>query len=188
LPPVQQSFDSGPPGPVNLSISEEPGVAPVAVSFASDPPAAQVTAAVRPIAARASPLRRLAGWSVDLALVAALFAGHVWLAGALSGETGYWLDLLLAFPLLWASLAACLALAFSWSFVALRGRTPGMALTGQRLRSLRGDAPTPLLAFARALLSVASAGLGLFGFVLAFLDLRGQTLHDKLCRCVVIVD
>ncbi|MGE5047439.1 MAG: RDD family protein [Deltaproteobacteria bacterium] len=185
---MQQSFDSGPPGPVNLSISEEPGVAPVAISFASDPPQAKDAAPLRPIAARASPMRRLAGWSIDLALVAGLFAGHVWLAGVLSGETGYWLDLVLALPLLWASLAASLALAFSWGFVALRGRTPGMALTGQRLRSLRGDAPTPLLAFARALLSVASAALGLFGFVLAFFDTRGQTLHDKLCRCVVIVD
>lgn len=133
-------------------------------------------------------MRRLAGWSIDLALVAALFAGHLWLAGILCGEAGYWLDLALEFPLLWAALAGCLALAFSWGFVALCGRTPGMAVTGQRLRSLRGDAPTPLLAFARALLSVASAGLGLSGFVLAFFDLRGQTLHDKLCRCVVIVD
>lgn len=185
---MQQRFDSGPAGPLNLSISEEPGVAPVAVSFASDPPPAQAAPAVRPIAARASPLRRLAGWSIDLALVAALLAGHVWLAGNLSGETAYWLDMVLALPLLWASLAACLALGYSWGFVALCGRTPGMALTGQRLRSLHGDAPTPLLAFARALLSVVSAALGLFGFVLALFDARGQTLHDKLCRCVVLVD
>ncbi|HET7785610.1 MAG TPA: RDD family protein [Myxococcales bacterium] len=143
---------------------------------------------MRPIAARASPGRRLAGWSIDLALVIALTAGHVWLAGTLCGATGYWLDFVLAFPWLWTSLAACLALASSWGFVALHGRTPGMALTGQRLRSLRGEAPGPLLAFARALLSVVSAALGMFGFVLAFVDVRGQTLHDKLCRCVAIVD
>jgi resuscitation-promoting factor RpfA len=184
---VQQSFDSGPPRPLNLSISEEPGVAPVAVSFASDAPG-EVAKPVRPVAARASPLRRAAGWSIDLALVAALVAGHVWLAGSICGETGYWLDLVLRFPLLWASLGGCVALAWSWGFVALCGRTPGMALTGQRLRSLRGDAPSPLLAFARALLSVVSAGLGLFGFLLALFDARGQTLHDKLCRCVAIVD
>jgi uncharacterized RDD family membrane protein YckC len=185
---VQQRFDSGPAGPVTQSISEEPALAPVAVSFASDPPVVAIPPPVRPIAARASPLRRLTGWSIDLALVVALAAGHVGLAGKLCGQTGYWLDLVLAFPLLWASLAACLALAFSWGFVALCGRTPGMALTGQRLRSLRGNAPGPLLAFARALLSVVSAALGLFGFLLAFLDARGQTLHDKLCRCVVLVD
>jgi uncharacterized RDD family membrane protein YckC len=185
---VQQRFDSGPARPVDLTISEEPGVAPVAVSFASDPPAAAVTLPERPIASRASPSRRIAGWSIDLALVAALAAGHVWMAASMAGETAYALDLVLAFPLLWAALAGCIALAFSWGFVALCGRTPGMALTGQRLRSLQGSAPTPLLAFARALLSLVSVALGLFGFLLALFDARGQTLHDKLCRCLAIVD
>jgi len=35
---------------------------------------------------------------------------------------------------------------------------------------------------------VLSGALGMFGFVLALFDLRGQTLHDKLCGCVAIVD
>jgi len=52
---------------------------------------------------------------------------------------------------------------------------------------LHGGSPTPVAALARALLSVVSAA-GLFGFVLALFDRRAQTLHDKLCRCLVIVD
>jgi len=63
-----------------------------------------------------------------------------------------------------------------------------MAFTGQRLRTLEGQPLEPIVAFARALLAVFSGALGLFGFVLALFDLRGQTLHDKLCRCVAVVD
>jgi uncharacterized RDD family membrane protein YckC len=49
-----------------------------------------------------------------------------------------------------------------------------------RIASARGGAPTPREALARAALSVGSAGLGLFGFAVALVDPRGQTLHDKL--------
>jgi uncharacterized RDD family membrane protein YckC len=77
---------------------------------------------------------------------------------------------------------------WSWMFVALWGRTPGMALTGQRLRKLDGARPGPLAAFVRAVLAVLSGALGLFGFLLALFDRREQTLHDKLCGCLVLVD
>ena len=42
--------------------------------------------------------------------------------------------------------------------------------------------------YSRALLSLPSAFLGFSGFTLALFDARGQTLHDKLCRCVVRID
>ena len=37
-----------------------------------------------------------------------------------------------------------------------------------------------------ALFAVVSAGLGLAGFALALVDLRGQTLHDKLSGAIVV--
>jgi uncharacterized RDD family membrane protein YckC len=97
-------------------------------------------------------------------------------------------EAVLVAPALWLGTGAVLALAWSWIFVALWGRTPGMALTGQRLRTLDGTAPGPLTAFLRAVLSLFSASLGLSGFVLALFDSRRQTLHDKLCRCLAVVD
>ena len=97
-------------------------------------------------------------------------------------------DLVLVAPALWISVGAVLALAWSWVFTALWSRTPGMAFTGQRLCRLDGRPLGPVAAFARALLAVLSGALGLFGFVLALFDHRGQTLHDKLCGCVAIVD
>jgi len=51
-----------------------------------------------------------------------------------------------------------------------------------------GAAPGLLSAFSRAVLSLLSASLALSGFALALFDRRRQTLHDKLCRCVAIVD
>ena len=68
--------------------------------------------------------------------------------------------------------------------LALGASTPGLALAGLRLRTLHGTAPGPQLAFARALLCLVSA-VGLFGFLLALFDVRSQTLHDKLCGCVL---
>jgi hypothetical protein len=125
---------------------------------------------------------------VDLALVLLLFGAHVLLAAQLGGGPRDALEVILTAPLVWAALAAGLALAWSWVFVALRGRTPGMAATGQSLRSLRGGALTPFAAFARATLAVLCAIPGLFGFILALVDARGQTLQDKVCRCVSVVD
>jgi len=173
---------------VDVPLSDEPPLAPVAISFASDPPTVPASAPRSNRSERASALRRLMGWLLDLALIAALTGAHLWLALRLAAPAQPWLDLLLAAPLPWLLLAAILAVACSWLSVALCGRTPGMALTGQRLQSLPGGALTPLQALARALLSVLSAAAGLFGFVLAAFDARGQTLHDKLCRCVAVVD
>ncbi len=175
--------------PVAISISDLP-VAPVALSFASEPePAAgPPSKPTRGNVERATPGRRAAGWCVDLAFLTLLFGAHVLFAAKVAGDQRSPLSTLLAAPWLWLGLAGGLGLAWSWVFVTLWGRTPGMALTGQRLRLLRGGTFTPLRAFVRALFSAVSCGLALFGFALALFDPRGQTLHDKLCRCVAVVD
>lgn len=177
-------LDSGPPAPLGVAISDIP-IAPVAVSFPSDPPAG-VVAPARP-SGPASRTRRVAGWAMDLAGVAAWLVLHVFLAARIAAGTSLFETVLVA-PALWLGTGAVLALAWSWVFVAVWSRTPGMALTGQSLRTLNGTAPRPLAAFARAVLSLFSAALGLSGFVLALFDARGQTLHDKLCRCVAVLD
>ena len=179
---VQGPFDSGPAAPVAIAISDVP-VAPVAVSFASDPHLEVPKVRAR----RASRTRRIVGWAIDLGFLVSLLAAHVVLAARLGGAP-QGLSLVFAAPLLWLVLGCGLALAWSWTFVTLWARTPGMALTGQRLRMLHGGAPTPVTAFVRALLAVLCGAPGLFGFVVALFDARGQTLHDKLCRCVAIVD
>lgn len=142
---------------------------------------------------------RLLAWSVDLALLlccallhvglAALVVGPARLAPALSGSPDYWLDLLLfgrRLPALWALLAASLAVAYSFFFTFLGGRTPGMALLHLRLVREDGRRISPLFALLRAACALPSAGLCLFGFALALFDERGQTLHDKLLRTLVV--
>jgi len=133
---------------------------------------------------RAGPSRRLAAFAVDAALLALIISAHAALA---LWSTPYPFDTLRAQRWLFLSLAAVLAMAYSWFFVMLAGRTPGMALAGLRLQTLQGSSPNPSEAFARALLCLPSA-VGLFGFALSLFDARGQTLHDKLCRCVAIID
>jgi RDD family len=192
---VQEPFDSGPAAPVAIAISDPP-IAPIAVSFASGPsektPGALEKSAPLPTVRRGPALSsralRAAGWGLDLILLAPLLAAHVVVAARLGGPPQPFLSVLLAAPWLWLALAMGLALAWSWVFVALWGRTPGMACTGQRLRTSRAGQPGPMLAFARAALAVLFCAPGLFGFALAFFDPRNQTLHDKLCGCVAVVD
>ena len=104
-----------------------------------------------------------------------------------AGNVRYPLDFLRDTAPLWGALTLFFAFAYSLAFT-LAGRTPGMVAAGHRLRSLYGGAPTPAEAAARSLLSLVSAGLGAFGFALALFDARGQTLHDKLCRCIVLTE
>jgi uncharacterized RDD family membrane protein YckC len=111
------------------------------------------------------------------------------LLGRPPGSADYGLDLLLRgprLPALWGTVCALLAVAYSWLFTALGGRTPGLALAGLRVESQRGGTLTVREALARAALAVPSAALGLAGFALALVDPRGQTLHDKLCGAVVV--
>jgi hypothetical protein len=183
---MKRVYDSGPAAPVAFPIPDVP-VAPVALSFLSDPPAAR-GAAVRKPGERLSKARQAAGWATDLVLVGALGGAHVALATQLAGPGHAAGDILLAAPAHWAALLAALAIGVSWLSVSLFGRTPGMALTGQRLRRMEGGCPDSLTAFCRAALAVISASLGLFGFAVALFDRRGRTLHDKLCGCVCVVD
>ena len=180
----RRPLDSGPASPVSVAISDAP-VAPVAVSFPSDPPPCLAAPARR--TGWASTTRRLAGWAIDLAGIAAWLVLQLVVAARFAVRRSL-SETVLVTPGPWLGAAAVLALAWSWIFVALWGRTPGMALTGQRLHTLDGPAPGLLTAFVRAVLSLFSASLGLSGFVLALFDPRSQTLHDKLCRCVAVVD
>ena len=129
----------------------------------------------------------MASWGIDLALLNSIFALNVFAATRIGGDQS-WSETLAAASSLWVALAGVLAIAWSWAFVAFCGRTPGMAVTGQRLQAVAGGRPTPSRALVRAVLAVAFAAPGLFGFVLALFDARGQTLHDKVCRCVTVVD
>ncbi len=182
---MQRGFNSGPAAPVGFAISEPP-IAPVALSFDSSPETLPSPAASRPRPGAPSAARLLSAWAVDLALLSSLFAGNV-LFAARSGRQDC-SEVLAGAAWLWIALLAVLAVAWSWVFIAFCGRTPGMAVTGQRLQTLQGGRPAPARAFVRAVLAVGCAVPGLFGFVLALFDPRGQTLHDKLSRCLSVVD
>jgi uncharacterized RDD family membrane protein YckC len=171
---------SSPAASIPVAQTSSP-VAPISV------PVAPVVVSDPPQILRASGVSRLGAWCIDGALLAALAAGQILLVAAFTHHD--WLDLALSQPLFpfWAVLTACDALACSWLFAAM-GRTPGMAVLGQHLRTLDGELPTPAEALQRALLSLLSAAPALFGFSFALFDARGQTLHDKLCGCIVTVD
>jgi uncharacterized RDD family membrane protein YckC len=182
---MQQGFESGPAAPVEIAISEPP-IAPVALSFESSP---ETEPTVVPGVRRrsSSRARLLTAWAIDLALLAGLAGANLLAAARLGGRPDL-AGVLGAAPWLWLSLVAVLAVAWSWIFVALCGRTPGMAVTGQRLQLVQGGRPTPARALVRAILALLFALPGMFGFVLALSDARGRTLHDRLCRCVCVVD
>jgi uncharacterized RDD family membrane protein YckC len=173
--------------PVSISFAAESASTDVGNVAISEPPPAPKRPARRRTDA---PIRRaqIFAWCVDLAILGACAAAHVALAWAILGTAlpsataDSTIDLLRGgpLPLLWTGLFALLAVAYSWTFAALGGRTPGLALAGLRIASARGGAPTPREALTRAALSIGSAGLGLFGFAFALVDPRGQTLHDKL--------
>src|SRR5437868_1388449 len=99
---MKQLYESGPMLPVALPISDVP-VAPVALSFASDPPKAPRTVRAQKAGLRPSPARQVAGWTADLALVAALAALYVAVAAQLTGST-HAAEVLLAAPRHWAAL------------------------------------------------------------------------------------
>jgi RDD family len=185
--------------PANLLLPFQPSVAPamptsVAPALQSSvAPALPVSAPVakapapRVASVRASGGSRLAAWSIDFGLLFLLASAQILLAARLTNHD--WLDLALSRPLFpfWMVLLGCDAIACSWLFAAA-GRTPGMLVLRQRLRTLDGGLPTPGEALQRALLSLLSAAPALFGFSFALFDSHGQTLHDKLCGCIVTID
>jgi hypothetical protein len=189
--------------PEILDATLEPGLVQAAAAVPAAERAARAArgAAALPIPARGA---RIAAWTFDAAALGAVFALHVALAALLVGprrispggpqSLDTWADLLLfarALPLLWSLLAACIALAYSWTFVAVVGRTPGMLLAGLHVVRLRRGSPqrvTVARALGRAALALPSLACGAFGFVLALFDARGQALHDRLSGCRVVAD
>lgn len=165
-----------------LDVSSEDAARPLALSFEDEPtPAPHRPSSPRQASPRASAAARLASFSVDLVALAAAFCA---VAGAGLVHEPYPFDALVREAPLWFSLAVLLGVAYSFLFVGLAGRTPGMALAGRRVTTVRGDPLTPGEALLRALIAVASVP-ALFGFALSLFDRRGQTLHDKLCGSVV---
>lgn len=209
--------DSDPSPAERARDAEEAETEPPEILDATLEPALVQAAAAVPAAERATPAARgaralpipgrgarIAAWTFDAAALGAVFALHVAVAALLVGprrispggpqSLDTWADLLLfarALPLLWSLLAACLALAYSWTFVALVGRTPGMLLAGLHVVRLRRGSPqrvTVARALVRAALALPSLACGAFGFVLALFDARGQALHDRLSGCRVVAD
>ena len=160
-------MDSDPAKPVQLSFDDD---------AVTDPEPE------RPRARVAHGHSRFLGWLIDAGVLTACIGGCLALAVR---DIAYPLDFLRKTAALWLVLTLLFAFSFSFMF-GLFGQTPGMAVTGHRLRSLYGGPPTVTETAIRAVLSLVSAGLGLFGFALALFDSRGQTLHDKLCRCLVL--
>ncbi|TMA29060.1 MAG: RDD family protein [Deltaproteobacteria bacterium] len=178
--------DSGPPLPVAIELEPDAPAPALDISFDDEEITEPEPRPRRSAAQWASGWSRLFAWTVDGALVGAFAGAHLVLAMQVV-PTAYLLEAVRAQLPCWLALASALAVAYSWLFAALGARTPGMALAGQRLQTLQGDAPSVSQALVRAVLSQLSAALCFFGFILALFDARGQTLHDKLCRCVVIV-
>ena len=182
---MQQGFDSGPAAPVAVAISEPP-IAPVAVSFDSSPQTEPAAPAPRRSGSLPGTWRRLAAWAIDLGFVGAFAGLDVAAAARLVQRDEAFV--IAGAAAMWLLLTAGLAFAWSWVFIAFCARTPGMAAAGLRLQTLQGKPPGPTRALLRALLALAFALPGLFGFVLSLFDPRGQTLHDRLCGCVTVVD
>src|ERR1043166_4925539 len=127
-------------------------------------------------AVRRPPVRRkrrsVLPFAVDALVISAVFAAFA--AAALWFEP-YPFDAMRDQWRIFCALLAVIGVAYSWV----------AALLGTSVRTLAGTPPSPLRAFVRALLAVVSVGLAGFGVLLALFDPRGQTLHDKLCGCVV---
>ena len=165
-----------------LDVSSDPPARPLALSFEDEP-----ASALRPIGkAAATTGQSVLSVVVSLAVdgVCMLMAASALAAAGLWREP-YPFDAVVRDAPLWSAMLVIVGVTYSFAFVALLGRTPGMAATGRELRTVAGEELTPLEAFLRALLSALSAP-GLFGFVLSVCDRGGQSLHDKLCGCRIV--
>lgn len=68
------------------------------------------------------------------------------------------------------------------------GKTPGKAIMGIRIIDLDGKNPGILKAFLRFCLSFFSLILCFLGFIWMFFNRERRTLHDILCRTVVVYE
>jgi len=187
-PPKRPSAQQAPPNQVRPSSSH-----PAA-------PAEAVPSGVQPLSAAPAALWRRAGATlVDLVLALGVGLAYLAIAAAVVGLkpppshlTG--LDalmirahalerVLLPGLILVLVLAGSYGAVFGWLW---DGTTLGRRLFGIRLVDKSGQAPTPLRAILRAVLSLVSFGAFLGGFWLALFDRKGQTLHDKLTSTFVV--
>jgi uncharacterized RDD family membrane protein YckC len=126
---------------------------------------------------------RAVAYLIDAVLVAAgticAALGTVLVASAIGGPVRDVADR--AVPVALAVLPAVLA-AYNWFFWGLAGRTPGMALLGVRVVAVRGGRASW---FASLLRAVVLAYLPI-GALWSLVDRRGQALHDKLARTMVV--
>jgi len=126
---------------------------------------------------------RAVAYLIDALLVTAgaigVALGTVLVASAVGGPVRDIADP--AVPLALAVLPAVLA-AYNWFFWGLAGRTPGMALLGIRVVTVRGGRASWFASLVRA---VVLAYLPI-GALWSLVDRRGQALHDKLARTMVV--
>jgi uncharacterized RDD family membrane protein YckC len=126
---------------------------------------------------------RAIAYLIDAVLVAAGAIGTalatVLVASAVGGPARDVADRVV--PVVLAVLPAVLA-AYNWFFWGLAGRTPGMALLGVRVVTVGGGRVSWLASLVRAVV------LAYFpiGALWSVVDRRGQALHDKLARTMVV--
>ena len=85
-----------------------------------------------------------------------------------------WLGLLLA------------AVAYQAIFVSAVSATPGMLLARVSVADVGGDSPDAKQAFARAIVSLVSAGCFGLGYLWALFDPKRRTWHDLVAHTVVV--
>jgi uncharacterized RDD family membrane protein YckC len=195
--PIDPAWRSAPPPMHTAAIARPAPTRNIAHDSMPEPTMSQAAAPRAPSLLVA----QIKAWAIDAAAIALTSTLFIAISVLLLGEKRLaplgtqswqsWADGLLFthhLPLLWCLLTATLALGYSWLFTALMGRTLGLRTMGLTLKRVDGSRVDPVRSLARAALALPSAALGLFGFVLALLDPRGQTLHDKLVRTLVVSD
>lgn len=143
-------------------------------------------AATLPVGAQAGyagPVSRSVAYLLDALLVSTLATGTAAVAGLVAEAIGPWArDLAHMFVAAYVVVLPLIFAIYLGSFWWLAGRTPGMAVLGMRVVTVRGDRVRWPAALIRALV------LAYFpiGAVWALVDRRHQGLHDKLARTTVI--
>jgi uncharacterized RDD family membrane protein YckC len=131
----------------------------------------------------AGPVSRAIAYVLDVLIVAGLFTGAMVVVGVMASVIGagaHQLARAVASAYV-VVLPISLAL-YCTLFWALAGRTPGMSLLGLRVVGIR-RAP---LSWPAALVRAVVLAYFPLGGVWALVDRRGQAVHDKLARTVVV--
>jgi uncharacterized RDD family membrane protein YckC len=143
-------------------------------------------------------MTRLAAHVVDTVVISITYAGITWfisttltmfqvqaLLGMHLADSQALLEKLIG-PVAVAALLPAYITIYHIIFWALAGQTPGKALLGLRVLTLKGERVHPLRGALRALGYLLSGLLLGLGFLLILVDDRRQGLHDKLAgTCVV---